>query len=56
MNGKEGYTYARFGDEGIAKKYKIKRPGLSIIKHEDDLRVDFTGNLTDHEEVNSWIS
>jgi hypothetical protein len=28
---------------------------LAIIKHGDDKRVDFSGDLNSHEEVNSWV-
>ena len=56
VKGQDGFLYALIGDEAIGTEQNIKKPGLAIIKQIDDKRVDFTGDLTSHEEVNKWIS
>jgi len=55
VKGQEGVFYAVVGDEAIATANNLKKPALAIIKHADDKRVDFTGDLTNFEELNTFL-
>jgi hypothetical protein len=50
----EGIFYG-VAAKDVAPEYNVETPALVIFKHGDDKRIDFTGDLTNYDEVKAWL-